>query len=260
MDLRLLILGGIIIFTAMVIFIILFIFLYQKRYYRHLQEKEQLKAQFSQELLQTQLEIQEQTLKNIAQEIHDNIGQELSLAKLNLSTAITSGTDEMLGKINTSKNLVSKAIIDLRNLSHGLNMDSISQMGLHEAIRTELELINKAGEHKTRMDTEGDMPALGAQKELIIFRIVQETLHNIFKHAEAKNITVSIKTTREQFELSVKDDGKGFHHGNDHQHGTRYGMGLRNMENRAKLINAAFSLNSKINNGTEVKLTLPLIN
>ncbi len=252
-----LIVGGIIILTALVVFIILLIFLYQRRYYRHLREKEELRAQLQQESLQAQLEIQEQTLKNIAQEIHDNIGQELSLAKLNLNTMDVSNPTELEHKIDASKNLVSKAIQDLRDLSRGMNTDMIADMGLYRAIEHELEVTGKTGGYKTRFDVLGEMPRLAPQKELIIFRIVQESLHNIIKHASASSILVTVKNADGTMELCISDNGKGFDPAAvEGMKGA--GMGLRNMPNRARLINAGFSLESEPGKGTEIKLTLPL--
>src|SRR5262245_47425278 len=133
-----LIIGGAVISSLLVIFIIMFFLLYQKRYYRYLQEKVKLQAQFQETLLQSQIEIQEQTLKTISQEIHDNIGQVLSLAKLNLSTMEIMRLDELQEKIITSKKLVSKAIQDLRDLSKSMNTDNIEALGLVRAIEYEL--------------------------------------------------------------------------------------------------------------------------
>ena len=251
--------GGIIIFTGMVVFIVLFIFLYQKRYYRYLREKEQLKTKFSQELLKSQLEIQEQTMKNIAQEIHDNIGQELSLVKLNLNTMDPSKLQELEDKISTSKELVSKAIQDLRDLSRTLNTETISAMGLCRAIEYELDMISKTGVCKTNMDIEGEIKRLDVKKELILFRIVQETLHNIIKHAAAREINVSAHFNNSKMQLSIKDDGKGFDPASAFENiSSTMGMGIRNMRNRAALIDAEFLIDSIKDKGTEIKLKLSL--
>jgi two-component system NarL family sensor kinase len=102
------------------IFIIFFI-RFHKNQLNLVLEKNNLKYQFQQTLLQTQLEIQEQTLKNISQEIHDNIGQALTLAKINLSTILSAGDPQLQQKITDSKELVSKAINDLRDLSRSLD-------------------------------------------------------------------------------------------------------------------------------------------
>src|SRR5690606_6033411 len=122
----------------------------------------------------TQLEIQEQTLKNISQEIHDNIGQALTLAKLNLNAVMAEDT-QLQEKILNSKELVSKAITDLRDLSHSLDTDYVLEMGLQRSIEYELELIRKTGIVRTDLHVEGNLQRLERQKELILFRIVQES-------------------------------------------------------------------------------------
>jgi signal transduction histidine kinase len=241
-----------------VVSVILLIFAYQKRYYRHLREKEHLQAQFSQELLHTQLEIQEQTLKNIAQEIHDNIGQVLSLAKLNLNRMDINKQQDLEEKIKDSKNLVSKAIQDLRDLSKTLNTDNIAAIGLIKAIEYELGMIRKTGSHKTSLLIGGQVTRLDAHKELILFRIVQEVLNNILKHAGAKEITIQADYKSESFQLVIKDDGNGFDLAplnNPDNNDT--GLGIRNMHNRARMIGADFSIQSALGSGTEVKMILP---
>ena len=240
------------------VIIIITITQYKQKAYKHRLEKEQLKAQFSQTLLQSQLEIQEQTLKIISQEIHDNIGQVLSLAKLNLNTIDQAKHDETAIKIIDSKNLVSKAIHDLRDLSRSLNTDNISALGLVKAIEYELEMTRKAGKHQTLLEVEGTVQKLDPQKELIVFRIIQEVLNNILKHADARSIKVNAVYNAE-LRLTITDDGNGFTVPANKEEETR-SLGLRNMESRAKLIGADFSINSSPGNGTTVNLGIPLTN
>lgn len=169
-----------------------------------------------------------------------------------------SKTDEMQDKILNSKNLVSKAIQDLRDLSRSLNTDNIAAMGLMRAIEYELELIHKTGAHQTQFNIEGSVTRLDAQKELIIFRIMQETINNIIKHANAKNISIEA-IFNSNLELSIKDDGNGFDK-LEKDTNQPSGMGLKNMESRAKMIGAEFSINSLPGNGTQVILKIPLNN
>ena len=212
---------------------------------------------FQQTLLQTQLEIQEQTLKNISQEIHDNIGQALSLAKLNLNTMPTTNDEVLQQKILNSKELISKAIVDLRDLSRSLDTDYVQEMGLQRAIEYELEMIRKTGTVETSMIVEGSLFRLEKQKELILFRSVQETFNNILKHASAKSINVNINYDAADFTLIIKDDGKGVNLQPLSEGETNnFGLGIRNMHSRAKLIGADFNMNSKIGEGTEVKIIL----
>lgn len=251
-------LGAIIFLTMAVLFILFMVFSIQRRR-KMLLERRQIELQFQQALLQTQLEIQEQTLKNISQEIHDNIGQVLSLAKLNLSTMEPDNPDELKEKITDSKKLVSKAIQDLRDLSKSMNTDNIEALGLVRAVEYEMDMIRKAG-FKTELNVEGSIIRLEPQKELILFRIIQEVLNNIIKHAEATSIEISIIYTESELKIEVKDDGKGFDLAPLNENVSGFGLGIRNMHSRARLINADFNMNSEMGKGTTVSLVVPLNN
>src|SRR5258708_35907012 len=112
-------------FACITGFIIYFVVLYRNKQLKNKKEQEQLQAAFQQELLKTQLEVQEQTLNYISTEIHDNITQVLSFVKLNLGM-ITNETEINKKKINETRELVSKSINDLRNLSKSLSFEHIS--------------------------------------------------------------------------------------------------------------------------------------
>ncbi len=254
-DVRSIIILGTIVFLILGAFIISFIFLYRYRKNKMLFEKEQMEISFQRELLRTQLEIQEQTLKNISQEIHDNIGQLLSLAKLNLATTDIEQKEMVQQKIHDSHHLVSKAIQDLRDLSRSLNTDYVSEMGLLRSIEYELEMIQKTGVIKTKLEVSGQVYKLNPQKELILFRIVQETLNNIIKHAKANVISIFVTHNPSYITLKITDNGRGFDVtdlDNPDRENVSHGLGIRNMYNRAKLIGADFQLNSVIGKGTEV--------
>lgn len=222
-------------------------------------ESEQIHIKYQQTLLQTQLEIQEQTLKNISQEIHDNVGQVLSLAKLNLNMMDTAHPDQLQKKINSTLGQVTKAINDLRDLSKSFNTDNIVALGLIQSIACELDIVSKTDTFKTEFRITGNSVLLEAQKELIIFRIVQEALHNVIKHAGATVIRVYAEYTPEQLALRIEDDGRGFEPGFIKESAARdHGLGIRNMHNRAKMIGADFSLQSAVGQGTRVKIIVSL--
>lgn len=233
------------------------LFLYRRRHSRWQRERQQLKLSYEQELLKARLEIQEQTFRNISQEIHDNIGQVLSLVKLNIYTMDIAQPALLEQKIEDSKNLVSKAIHDLRRLSRGLSMDYIADLGLPKAIEHELEMIKKSGDYETVFQTEGSSFALDRQKELIIYRILQEILNNIIKHSAARKIIIYLRYRPEEFKLTVTDNGIGFDLTplNDN---TSSGLGIRNMHNRAQLIGAGFLISSTLEQGTSVMITVPV--
>jgi len=257
MEFNILITLGITIITILVATITVCFFFYQKKYYREIHEKDQRLARFQQELLKAQLEIQEQTIKQISKEIHDNIGQVLSLAKLNLNTMDISNR-EATDKISSSKDLVGKAILDLRGLLRNLRSDNIENIGLYRAIEYELEQIEKTDLYQTQLQMEGDLPHIDAQKELILFRIVQQALHYIGTSGTVENIKVLLKNSEHDLEVIINSDES-----NDEQaaHGKNNGTGRDNsyckMRKRAKIINVDFSVNRE-KQGTEVKLVLPL--
>lgn len=242
--------------TVLILFfgfiIILYALAYQKRRNRYAKEKQQMEARFTAAILQTQVEIQEQTLKNIAQEIHDNIGQVLILAKLNLNTFPVIQDEATSVKVNDTKHLVGKAINDLRDLSRSLHGEKISELGLPDAITNELRIMQNTGLYQTKLNIAGNKYRMQPQKEMIFFRIVQECINNMVKHASAKNMEVSLFYEPAVFRMIIADDGKGFELARL-QH-TETGIGLKNMKDRAELIGANLQIHSSTGNGTQVEV------
>lgn len=239
------------------VLMISFLVLYRNRHRKLLREREQLRLSYERELLKSQLEIQEQTFRHISQEIHDNIGQMLSLAKLNLSTMDPAQQISLEQKITDSKKLVSQAIYDLRNLSHGLNTDYVADLGLARAIEHELEMIRKSGDQETVFQTEGNAYRIDKQREVIIYRIVQETLNNILKHAASRKIIIHLHYSLEEITLTITDNGKGFDL-TPLDIDKSYGLGIKNMYNRARLMGARFQISSTLGEGTSVVVTVPV--
>ena len=244
--------------TALILFfgfiIILYALAYQKRKNRYFKEKQEMETKFQAAILETQIEIQEQTLKNIAQEIHDNIGQVLILAKLNLNTFPPITDTDTASKVNDTKQLVSKAINDLRDLSRSLHGEKITELGLQESIVNELRILQNTGLYQTRLHLSGSKYRMPPQKEMVLFRIVQESVNNAIKHAHAKNIEISLLYEPSVFRLVVADDGNGFDE--SLLKGTDTGIGLKNMKNRAVLIGGTFSINSSPGNGASIKVEI----
>ena len=252
---------GLLVFFILLNYLFFSLFTAYKRKQKFRQYIVKLEYDRRQELLQTQLEIQEQTLKNISQEIHDNIGQVLSLAKLNINTMNCDEPTALQEKINDSKHLISKAIQDLRDLSRSLNTDYVVEMGLLRSVEYELELIKRTGAIETLFRVEGVSFRLEQQQELILFRIVQEILHNIIKHAKTSLIDVLVQFEMEMFTLTVKDNGIGFDAGKlEKADYSGFGLGIRNMHNRAAMINTNFALSSGAGEGVTVILRLPISN
>lgn len=230
-------------------FLLLVVFVFFRRQRKNKEEKEEMKNRFEQTLLKTQLEIQEQAFAYISQEIHDNIGQILSLARLNLNTF---GDTVPLEKFNQTDDLLGKAIKDLRDLSHNLQNNRIHHIGIIESIRQLLISLEKTGRFKTTFYTSDNFHILDVNTDIILYRMMQEIINNIIKHASASMINVEINNESEITTIRISDNGIGFD--TELLNEERSGIGLRNIVNRAKMINGTVDLKSVPGSGTTITL------
>lgn len=219
-----------------------------------LARQKELETKHQQSLLQTQIEIQEQTLKTISQEIHDNVGQALSLAKLNLGTLHINTGISPQQKIESSIQLISRAINNLRDLSRSINGEKIWEWGLVQSIQNEIRIIQNTGAFTATFIAEGESYKLTPKVEMVAFRIVQEALHNAMKHSRASNIQVKLQYHPTVCSICIKDDGRGFDTGLPHQ--AAKGIGIKNMQSRASLIHAALDIESTASEGTCINLSI----
>ena len=232
-------------------FVFFFVIAYNRRYRQHEAEKVELLRRFEMEKLNSQLEIQEQTLKHISGEIHDNIGQILSLVGLQLSTLPTTNEE----KLEHTSTLLNKAIGDLRDLSKSLDTDRITSIGIVEAVDYELQLLEKTGKYTTNLETEGDFEELSTDKTIIVYRIIQEVINNIIKHAKADTIRIYIGGNKTESFFTIQDNGIGF----VSDELAYKGLGLKNITNRANLVGGVARIDSIPNEGTVITFSIPKI-
>ena len=233
---------GIILFALMAL--IFFVVLLRKRHNYFLQQKQLLQVQHESVLLQSQIEVQEQLFTQISSEIHDNIGQALSLVRLNLNTLDKTNDSD---KILSTDEILGKAIEDLRTLSHNLHTQHIKDSGLAVAVAELLSSLERTALFKTSQIAAEDFSDLSDEQTLIVFRIIQEAVTNIVRHAKADQIAIEMLNEAESKFIRIKDNGKGFVTGFPGQ-----GIGMKNMQARAKTVGAELSFNSQVGEGTEV--------
>ncbi len=236
-----------------VFFLVLILIEYRKRQVRHITEKLELKHRYQNEVLQTQLEVQEQSFKYVSEELHDNIAQMLSLVKLKLYKTGSKATDETLKKdIDGSTTLVSTVLDDLRNLSHVLNGGLIARLSLKEGIEKELGYVQDVKDIKTSLSITGGAYEPDSERKLLLFRIVQEAINNALKHGKATSISINLAYREGMFTLTIKDDGIGF---DTQLLQDSKGLGLQNMQLRAKMLGEMQVL-SEAGNGTTIILNM----
>lgn len=243
-----------IIFLIAPIFLILYVSIYNKKKAKHQEEKKILKETFELDLLKSQIEIQERIMQTISTTLHDNIGQLLSLTSMTLS-AIKPGHVQH-DKIKTAGELTVRAIQELRQLSKMMNGQELTKKNLGHAIAYELEWVKKGTEYEILLvDNTTHTTPENADKELILFRLFQEILGNIIKHAEATVISIEINQTQDMLSLHVKDNGIGFIL--EDKLKDSEGMGLANIAKRANMMNGKYTIHSIPQFGTEISVTIP---
>lgn len=242
--------------TLAAFFVLTFVLMFaifNKRKQLHQREKEIISTTFQQTLLQAQLEIQEQTFTSISQEIHDNVGQVLSLAKVQLNI-IDQQQETEKSLLNEAKENISKALTDLRDIAKGLSSDRIRVIGLATAVQQEAERINRTGTMSIRLHTSGADRELNGQKQLILFRVIQECFQNIIKHAAASLVTVRFQYAETELYIDVADNGKGFKWNEAEL--PRQSLGIRNIFKRLESIGGKASIHSAPGEGTTIKLII----
>lgn len=207
--------------------------------------------------LQAQLKIKEQALKNISQELHDNIGNVLTLVKLSLGSIRISNNAPVAGKIHQSIVLLDRAVNDLRDLCKAVQPDHINKAGLTAALQRDIELIRKSGLISASLKVEGAEVRLGIAREIVIYRMLQEALSNVLKHANATTIRVELLYLQKNIVMIIKDNGKGFNR-DIIGHGNHNGAGLNNLFSRAQLIGGAVHIDTTPGCGTTVCFSMPV--
>ncbi|MFT5183418.1 MAG: two-component system NarL family sensor kinase [Flavobacteriales bacterium] len=234
--------GGIVLFLILSLAIIFFVVAYRRSQRAHITEKKLLKSEFQTELLETQLEISEQTMKQIAQEIHDNIGQRMTLAiQMNQQEK---HSDEL-------QPILKEVLNDLRDLSQSLHGHKIHDMGLDLALERECALISKAMGIPCEYQPPVERIIISDHVEIILFRCAQEILNNAMKHANTKRIKVQLNASTDLLSLTIKDFGKGF----DASQGNG-GLGFTSLRNRVGMILGEIDIQSSIGKGTSISISL----
>jgi signal transduction histidine kinase len=259
-EVYIIILTGIVLALMLVGFMLTIFFLYQRKRMRQDQEMVRMKDQYEQELLRTQLEIQEETTKGIAQELHDNVGQILSVIKLWLASLPIEKGHPAYDGLQDSRQMLNRVIFDMSNLTKSLHTDRITDIGLIEAIRFDLETLKKTGLMEFNFSVNGEEYNFDGKKSIFLFRIYQEMTNNILKHSGAKKVNISADYRPDnKFVLKVQDDGIGFDLKKKKADGnSSSGLGLKNIVNRGKLIGADVSIESQPGQGTTIVVEMPI--
>jgi signal transduction histidine kinase len=204
--------------------------------------------------LKAVLEGQEDERRRIARELHDGVGQKLAGLKLNWS-GIASGDqlDKKSELYSSLSNLIDDTASEVRNISHQMLPKELEQFGLVSAIEGLLKASFGKSAIQVTFEHFGIKARFSYAVELAIFRILQELIANILKHAKATEVKVELLKRRERVLLIVEDNGQGF----DFNSNNNRGIGLMNIESRVESVNGLLNYESEKNIGTVVTVNIP---
>lgn len=206
---------------------------------------------------------QDEERRRIARQLHDGLGQDLTAAKIMLhevlqhedSNGSNRGSRESVREVS---DMIDAMLRQVRNISYLLHPPLLDEVGLRSALGWYLEGLTKRGGIQTSLETDpADFPRLAPEVETALFRIVQEALTNVFRHAQASNVWVSLAEQKKEVSVTVRDNGVGVLEQTAQFRDGKTGVGIASMRQRAKELGGEISIRDA-NPGTIVELVVPI--
>ncbi len=219
----------------------------------HLQQLSEWEKEKKLEAAHSVMKGQEDERSRLARDLHDGVGGLLSGVKLSMSNMKGNVflTEENARSFNTVISQLDQSIAELRRVSHNMMPEALIKFGLNEALENYCENLNVSGKIKVKLQTYGMGKRMEQNVEIVIYRIIQELLNNVIKHAGAKNVLIQLTRESDRFNLTVEDDGKGFDMKSIEN---TTGAGFANIKARAEYLNGSVDIVSAPGEGTSVNI------
>ena len=243
------------IFIAFVSGIIIFIREYRLKKRNYTNRLEEINKEHKKELLKAQIEIQNDIMKNIGRDIHDNVGQKLTISSLHIQKLHYDNEKTKIAKeLLSINNTIDECLQELRILSRSLVNNRIENTSVDQLLLIESKKIEDLNKCKIYFINSYSGEDVSYETKTILLRIVQEFLQNSLKHSECSKISITISSTIKSLIIKLEDDGKGFEMNGER----KKGIGLKNIIKRAELIQGRLTFESKIGSGTKLELLIPI--
>ncbi len=200
--------------------------------------------------------LNEEEKQKLGQELHDGVGQEISLLKLELQHLLTE-TGKDTNKINYLIKSTDRLHDVIREISHKLRPRILNEFGLIPALSSLIDRVNSNGNIRGFLSVNGDERKITKEFELNIYRICQEAITNILKHSNCNNFYIQLFFNADSIKLIISDDGDGFIISNFFTKGSS-SLGLLNIKERASTFNGTFNIDSTLNEGTSLFIHFPI--
>ncbi|MDP4013056.1 MAG: GAF domain-containing sensor histidine kinase [Candidatus Nanopelagicales bacterium] len=205
-------------------------------------------------------EAQEEERRRLSRELHDDILQSLVVAKSNIASVTTDDLPQVEhARLVDVQGILSGAVDNLRRYCRGLRPSLLDDLGLVDAVDWLVGDLMTRANLTVDLTIQGTPQRLGSRDELLIFRVIQEALHNVERHAQATHAHVELSFSDGTLVVVVEDDGRGMAtNGQSGGQPSDTGLGLRGMEERAKLLDASLRVESHLGQGTTLTLDVPI--
>lgn len=252
----LLILSAIAVMLLLSLGVIFFVMLYQRRIIAHQQELKLINQQKELELIQASIQSEEIERMRIASELHDDVAATLASARLFLYKEKDASYNEAI--INQSKELLDEGIVKIRNISHKLQPAILQHLGLQQALESLTDVINRSGIISATHTALSPLPRIPDSTELAIYRIAQELLTNMLKHAQPSSISLHTLAANHHIQIVLAHNGIGLtQHTYEELIYKKGATGLKNIVNRIKSINATIRFYQEQDGYYKIELTVP---
>ena len=239
------------IFVMVALFVINYFIYFKRKKETITEEHLKMKEEFQTQLLQSRIEVQEQTFQQIGKELHDNVGQLLSTSRMLIGLTereLQTPPDTLL----TANATLGQAINEIRSLAKSLDKEWLERFSFTENIQMMIERINAGKTIEVDYVQSVELP-LRSDEQIILFRIVQEAIQNAVKHAAPTHMRIAVEQEENNYRITVSDDGRGFEVSS-----VAKSMGLANMQHRVQLLKGTIQFNSIKDKGTTVAIRLPV--
>jgi two-component system sensor histidine kinase UhpB len=195
----------------------------------------------------------------LARELHDEVGQSLTALVLQLEALARQAPPGLREQVEETREVARDTVEDVREIAYGLRPEALDDFGLRAALVTLGSSFAERTGLQLRANVAAELPPLDRDRELAIYRVAQESLTNVARHAWARSVELGLERRNGALELRVRDDGVGVRGAALETAAGAGGSGIRGMRERALLVGGHLDVSRASPSGTEVRLTVPLV-
>ncbi|MDF2453075.1 MAG: Signal transduction histidine-protein kinase/phosphatase DegS, partial [Bacteroidota bacterium] len=247
------------VFALLILLFVIGFLMYRKKQLEHRAKLDAEIATQKETRTKSILDAEEKERRRIAQDLHDGVGQLLSAAKLNLSnleSKLSDQNEDQKLAMQNALTLVDDSVKEVRAVSHNMMPNTLIKLGLGSAVREFITKLGNAPTLKVDLEIVGLDNRLDNQVETVLYRVIQEIINNIIKHANASHISMQLIRHDTELNVMIEDNGVGFETNNLDIYD---GIGLKGIITRIEFLNGSVHFDSSVGRGTTVIIDVPLV-